>query len=507
MQSTSGNDIMGNLVALSSDIDGTNPRVSMILAAGHGKRIKSEKSKMLHKVWGVPTVQRVVNAACDGLESDNQVIVAGKKAREVATTLGMRPHRMFAFQSEQKGTGDAVRIGLKLIIDLDYDGDVYVFPGDMGLLNSEEVRQFRKRFEENLCDMIVLTGEYHGDPELNYYGRILRVPEYDINGNASEDDFDKVIEIKEHTDIIEMSEGTPYQVEFNQQSYAFFREELLHLREFNTGIYAFRSVPFKSCINMLTADNVQGEYYITDMIKIFNQQNLTVRSAPASDSSTVLGFNNKSVLQEMDGIARERVYDQLKDLISISDKDDFYIADEVVDHILELDETSAPLDIKIGKGVYINVGVRLNNGVIIKNRAVLDGNIELGKNIKIFENVIISTYPEQRLSIGGNTQILQGNLLKGELSIGSDCKIESGVNITGSDEFPTRLGNGVLIKGTTYIFGSTVENDVCIEHSVLKCKRIERTVQKNGSVKAIRWVMPLPEGLDSIQPLNSHPAG
>jgi bifunctional UDP-N-acetylglucosamine pyrophosphorylase/glucosamine-1-phosphate N-acetyltransferase len=67
--------------------------------------------------------------------------------------------------------------------------------------------------------------------------------------------------------------------------------------------------------------------------------------------------------------------------------------------------------------------------------------------------------------------------------------------------FP-RLGNNVLIKGTSYIFGSIIEDDVWIEHSVLKCKHVERTVRKDGAVQPIRYVLPLPEGLDSLHSLD-----
>ena len=132
---------------------------------------------------------------------------------------------------------------------------------------------------------------------------------------------------------------------------------------------------------------------------------------------------------------------------------------------------------------------------------MLEGNIQIGENVVIHENVHLSTYPHQALTIGKNSCILQGDIIKGNLTIGENCQIESGVNMTGADESPTRIGNNVLIKGTSYIFGCIIEDDMWIEHSVLKGKHVERIVRRDGSVQPVRWVLPLPEGLDSIHSL------
>ncbi len=494
-------DKIAQLEALSSKINESEPAVAMILAAGHGKRIRSEKSKMLHNIWGVPTVTRVANAARDGLGASNLIIVVGIKAVEVAQAIGKAEQRVFVYQGEQSGTGDAVRVGLQALPNPKYHGAVYVFPGDMGLLNREAVRDLREDFEKHPCDMIVLTAEYQGNPAQNYYGRIIRVPERDADGRPAGDDAGKVIEIREHRDILAMAPDKPYRAQYNRRTYSFTRDELLNLREFNTGVYAFSAAPLMKYIETLQPDNTQGELYVTDLIAIFNKNGLTVRASSAKDPSTVLGFNNKSVLKEMEKIAREKAYDRLKDLILIEDKNDFFIADEVIEQILELDKTSAPLDIEIGKGVHLGPNVKLDKGVVIKSRAVLDGNVVLGENVKIHENVSLSTYPHQTLRLGRNSEILQGDIVKGNLIIGENCRIESSVNMTGADEFPTRLGNNVLIKGTSYIFGSIIEDGIWIEHSVLKCKYVERTVRKDGTVQPIKWVLPMPEGLDSLHSL------
>ena len=75
-------EVDAHLANLSSDIDSNSDSLAIVLAAGHGKRIKSETSKMLHEIWGVPTVVRVANSAKQGLNSTNQIIVVLDLPRE-----------------------------------------------------------------------------------------------------------------------------------------------------------------------------------------------------------------------------------------------------------------------------------------------------------------------------------------------------------------------------------------------------------------------------------------
>lgn len=494
-------EIEAHLKRLSRPLNFNDKNIAIILSAGHGKRIKSETSKMLHKVWGIPTVMRVARAAQFGLESENQIIVVGIKAVDVANACGSRNNRSFAFQAEQCGTGHAVKIGLQVFDGHQHDGNIYVFPGDVGLLSDEVVNNFRQDFENTICDMMVLTSMFRGEPEDNYYGRIIRVPEKDDEGEPSRE-AGMVIEIKEHKDILALADDAPYTIRYHDRNYSFTKQQLIAINEFNTGLFAFKAKALNEKINHLREDNVQGELYITDLINIFNRDGLTVGATATKDENAVLGFNVKSVLKQMENIARDIVYEKLKDIITIEDRDDFFIADEVVDQILEMDKTSGPLDIEIGRGVYIGPNVKLNKGVIIHGDARIEGHIVLGEYVIIDQGVNISTYDHQIMHIGANTEIFKGDIIKGNLVIGNNCRIEAGVNITGSDEYPTRIGNNVLIKGTSRVFGCTIEDDVFIEHCVLKYYNVERTVRKDGTIQPIRWVLAPPQGLDSIRSIN-----
>lgn len=477
----------------SSKLAATTKEVAVILAAGHGKRIKSQRSKMLHKIWGVPTVQRVFNACISGIRKVNTIIVVGIKAEDVMQAVGNRNNTCFAFQESQNGTGHAVQVALKKIRNKSFDGTVYVLPGDMGLLDEKTIKSFRQEFINSNSDMMVLTGIYEGDPVENSYGRIIRVKDKDEFGIPSLDR-GKVIRIMENKDIHALPDDRPFRIKYDDRTYSFTKEELIENNEYNSGVYAFKYSRLKELIKLLSSDNVQKEIYITDLIGLFNEHGYAVQAVSPEKQYVVMGFNNKSVLKEMEAIARKIVYEKLKDVIEIEDPDDFFIDDEVVESILKMDKKNIPLDISIGSGVYVGSGVKLNYGLELKRNVKAWGNVHFGKKVVVRENAQLSTFPHQTFKIGDNVEIFWGDIIKGNIKIGDNSRIESSVNMTGSDEHPLTIGKKVLIKGTSYLFGSRIGDNVNIEHSVLKQKKI-----KNGG--DVSFYLPETEGIENISDL------
>lgn len=494
------NTIHKKVKELSSNFNKNIKDTAIILAAGHGKRIKSQRSKMLHNIWGIPTVERVFNAACNGLGKVNFVIVVGIKALDVIDVIGKRENTLFAYQSEQKGTGHAVQVALDSISN-SYDGTIYVLPGDMGLLDSDTMENFRQEFLNSSSDMMVLTGIYEGDCSKNSYGRILRVKQTADDGTDSGSETGNVIEILEHKDILAIKDENVYQTEYKGKKYSFTKKELLENREFNSGVYAFDSKKLFELVYSITSDNAQNEIYITDLISLFNKKGYSVSAVSPQEQCVVMGFNDKSVLKEMENIYRDKIYDKLKNIIDIQDPEDFYIHESVVENIIEMDKDEIPLDIKIGKGVYIGKGVKLNYNLELKKNVYVNGNVKFGKFNTISENVYLSTFPEQEFILKDNVKILWGDIIKGNIIIGEGTTIESSVNMTGSDEYPLRIGNNVLIKGTSYIFGSIIEDDVHIEHSVIIKKKVRRVINNDGKVQPVKFFLPIPMGMDAIEDL------
>jgi bifunctional UDP-N-acetylglucosamine pyrophosphorylase / glucosamine-1-phosphate N-acetyltransferase len=486
------------LKQLSSPFAGSSSTLAVVLAAGHGKRIKSEKSKMLHEIWGVPTVERIRRAVVKGLPGANVTLVVGVKAEEVARTVGEQPGTQYAYQEQQKGTGHAVQVALrgKRLGATRY---CYILPGDMGLLTAGELRTFHKAFVRSGCDMMVLTGTFDGDPSENYYGRIVRAKARTADGGQSRH-AGMVIEIKEHKDILALK--GPYEVSYRGERFAYSREELLGIAEFNSGVYALRMKPLLTHVYRIRSDNAQNEIYLTDLIGMFNRAGLKVGARPATEPAVVLGFNNKSVLKIMNTIARRHVYEQLKDIVSFDDPDDFYLAEEVVEQILRMDR-DGPLDIRIGQGVSVGPGVRVNVGLDLQKNVTVNGEVHFGRGVKVGRNSQLSTHPGQKMLIGEHVEIMVGDSLSGAIRIGDHSRIEGGVRITGSDDHPVRIGSHVRIKGTTYLYGCTVEDGVLIEQCFLKQKRVRAVRLEDGSVQPVRFYLPLPEGMDSVRDITA----
>lgn len=287
--------ILQTIDDLSSEMNKDVKEIAIILAAGHGKRLKSEKSKMLHTILGVPTVERVYNACKNAIDGINTVIVVGIKAEDVMEYLGKRERTVYAYQEEQHGTGHAVQVALKGLNEIPNEAIVYILPGDMGLIDAETIKQLSEDFLKSKADMIVLTGLYEGKPKDNYYGRIVRVKEN--NGN--------VIQIMEHKDILALPDDKPYTVTYNGKEYSYTKEELLNNNEYNSGVFAFRYDKLAEMIGKLKSDNVQSEIYLTDLIALFNEKGYAVAAASPEKNYVVMGFNTQEVLKEMNEIAKK----------------------------------------------------------------------------------------------------------------------------------------------------------------------------------------------------------
>ncbi|HSP88207.1 MAG TPA: NTP transferase domain-containing protein [Ignavibacteriaceae bacterium] len=501
MKNSENAEIYKKIEGYSSPINPQVNEISIILAAGHGKRIKSQKSKMLHKIWDVPTVERVYNACKNAIDGVNNIVVVGIKAKDVIDVIGKRESTIFAYQENQNGTGHAVQVALQKLDNNFKNGIVYILPGDMGLIDKESLISFRNEFIKTKSDMLVLTGQFEGNPKENLYGRIIRVKDFDEKGNSSGDDNGSVIEIMEYKDILALKDDVPYRINYKNKIYSYTKKELLENNEFNSGVYAFDFKKLTSLINSLSSDNAQKEIYITEMISLFNKNGFSVKATSPEKPHVVMGFNNKSVLKEMETIARSEVYEKLKDIIEINDPDDFFIHESVVEDILLMDKQGIPLDIYIGRGVHIGKGVKLNYNLILHKNTFVSGNVQFGQNVEIGRDVHLSTFTDQTFKIGNHVQILSGDIIKGNIIIGDRTRIESSVNMTGSDEYPLRIGLGVLIKGTSYVFGSVIEDGIYIEHSVIIRKKVERIEMEPGVIQPVKFYLPKPEGVESIKDL------
>ena len=232
----------------------------VILAAGLGKRMQSNKPKVMHTIAGRPMLAHVLGSA-QALDPDEIVVVVGHGAELVQKAFEGTPKIGFALQLPQLGTGHAVLQSVPLLKEDGKDDVTLVLYGDVPLVQPETLRALLAARGKGIA---VLT-EILDDPA--GYGRIVR----DADG--------KVCAIVEHKDAT---------------------EERRAIQEVNTGIIAAPTTALKAWLNRLTDNNAQGEYYLTDIIGMAVADGLGVEVAHPGAHYETLGVNSRAQQAELE---------------------------------------------------------------------------------------------------------------------------------------------------------------------------------------------------------------
>jgi bifunctional UDP-N-acetylglucosamine pyrophosphorylase/glucosamine-1-phosphate N-acetyltransferase len=238
------------------------PVVAVILAAGKGKRMKSDLPKVLHKLGGRPMVEYVIQTAKEvGVEKI--ILVVGHKWEKTQKLLKHLPVE-FVIQDEQLGTGHAVMQTKDRLSD--FDGDILVLCGDVPLLKSSTVKKLLEEHKTKKAKATVLTAIIE-DP--SGYGRIIRNKDGMV---------EKIVEDKDAT------------------------VDEKKVKEINTGTFCFDSKSLFSVLGKITTDNKQGEYYLTDVLDLLRKENLPIWAVVAANSQETLGINSQEELEKMEQI-------------------------------------------------------------------------------------------------------------------------------------------------------------------------------------------------------------
>jgi bifunctional UDP-N-acetylglucosamine pyrophosphorylase/glucosamine-1-phosphate N-acetyltransferase len=239
-------------------------KVALILAAGKGKRMKSDLAKVLHKLNGRYIVEYVIDAVRQaGLE--RQILVIGHQAEKVEKALsGIGVE--FALQAQQLGTGHAVMMAEPLLDG--FRGDLVVLCGDMPLVKPRTIRRLIDERHKLGAAAVVLTAILD-DPAK--YGRIIR------------DEKGLLKAIVEYRDADNQVRG---------------------IKEVNTGAYCFDWEKLQPILRHLGDDNDQGEYYLTDSVSILVGQGEPVGAIVAEDPNEGFGINSASELEIVENIIK-----------------------------------------------------------------------------------------------------------------------------------------------------------------------------------------------------------
>lgn len=394
--------------------------IALVLAAGKGTRMKSDKSKLVHKIYGKELVKRVVETAKKSGVND-VVTVVGYKKEQVQQVLG--DSVKYVYQNEMLGTGHAVLQAEDYLKDK--HGKVIVLNGDVPILRPETVKKFIEKSIKNKEYATILTAIYNNPTG---YGRVVR----DIGGNVKA--------------IVEEKDAT---------------EDERNIQEINAGIYCFDIQELLKALKELKPNNVQNEYYITDVVKIMNDKGLKTGAVIVEDNTEILGVNDKIQLELLTKVLKLRINQyHMKNGVTIEDIDNTYIYDDVeigTDTVIH-PNTTIKNDVVIGKDCELGPNAYIREGCRLADR------VKIGSFVEIKKAIIGEGAKVPHLSymgdceIGAKTNVGCGTITcnydgfnKSKTIIGEHCFIGSNVNLVA----PVKLGKNSFVAA-----GSTITNDV-----------------------------------------------
>ena len=245
----------------------TGKITTVIMAAGKGKRMNNpDKSKVMYELHGIPLISYVINLSLN-VNSEYVVLIVGHQKNSVidyvkAAFKDVMNKIRFADQDVQLGTGHAVMMAENLLKD--FEGDILILSGDVPLLKTDTVSSFLNFHFENQNDASLISAEVENPAG---YGRVLR----DAGG--------KFYDIREEKDC---------------------NDEERKCREINSGIYLIKSRLLFESLKHLKTDNAQGEYYLTDVFKIFNKSGKKTGAFMVNNIIEISGINTAEQLLQLE---------------------------------------------------------------------------------------------------------------------------------------------------------------------------------------------------------------
>jgi bifunctional UDP-N-acetylglucosamine pyrophosphorylase/glucosamine-1-phosphate N-acetyltransferase len=433
----------------------TSPIHVVVLAAGKGTRMKSQRPKVLHPLAGIPLVAHVLRTV-DELQPASTTVVLGHEAASVERALTEHHGLGFVVQEPQLGTGHALLQAETALAGK--TGVVLLLSGDVPLLRAETLRRLVAHHGAHRAAATVLTTVLR---EPFGYGRIVRAAGQIVR-------------------IVEERDATPQEREIG---------------EVNTGIYAFDLPPLFDALRSVATENSQGEYYLPDLVGIYRARHLPVETLAVDDPSEVRGVNSQAELAALAGVVRRaRVEALMSGGVVCLDPDTTYVdmdvevgADTVLHPSVYLDGRT-----RIGAGCEIHAGARIVDCVV--EDGALVGNYSVLQASRVGDNAVVGPFarlrPDSDVQEGahvGNFVELKKTVLGpgskanhlaylGDATIGAGVNVGAGTitcNYDGVKKHPTIIEDGAFIgsdsqlvapvrvgKGAYVAAGSSVTADV-----------------------------------------------
>jgi bifunctional UDP-N-acetylglucosamine pyrophosphorylase/glucosamine-1-phosphate N-acetyltransferase len=393
----------------------------IILAAGAGTRMRSSKPKVLHELAGLPMVEHVYNTSNKLGAKQIQVVYGhgGDLLKQRCNHFNVD----WSLQAEQLGTAHAVQQASPNIED---DAVALILYGDVPLIKAETLETLIKNADGDNVSLLTVKLD---DP--TGYGRIVRE-----NG--------KVVSIVEHKDA---------------------SDEIKLIQEVNTGILALRAGYLNECLKKIDNNNVQGEYYLTDVIALAVNDGNEVITTQVAHSYEVEGVNDRKQLARLERIFQSGIAEKLlTDGISLADPQRIDVRGE-----LNVGNDSF-IDINcVFEGeVNLGTGVRVGAGCVIKDSTIACDCVI--KPYSVIENAIIDKLTE----VGPFARIRPGTHLKENSRVGNFVEIKN-----------TQLGENSKASHLSYLGDSEIGKNVNIGAGTITCNydgaNKFKTVIKDGA--------------------------
>jgi len=308
---------------------------AVVLAAGEGTRMRSERPKPLHLLCGRPMILHVLDAMAE-IDVRRVVVVVGHRGEWVTKTLVQHaPPSMqieFVEQLARTGTGDALAVGLTGLPDDDDEvEDVVVLPGDTPLLRPQTLAALVRAHRTEDAGATLLTAVVQNPTG---YGRV-------VHGKDG-----AVARVVEEADATE-------------------DEKLID--EVNTSIYCFRRSILAPTLRRLSPANAQGEYYLTDAVGVLDSAGYTVRSLVLLDSMEAAGVNDRAQLAVAEAELRDRINERwMRRGVTMWDPERTYVDAEAT----------------------LAADVSLLPGVILRGACRIGAGVEIGPNVMLTDTVV-----------------------------------------------------------------------------------------------------------------------
>ena len=378
----------------------------VILAAGQGKRMKSDLPKVLQPLAGRPMLTHVIDAA-RALGAADIHVVYGHGGERVRDTLHGDDLR-WALQAEQQGTGHAVMQAMPAIGD---DARVLVLYGDVPLVRPETLRRLLDAAGDGRLALLSVRMKAPAG-----YGRVIR------------DRGRRVVRIVEHRDA-------------NAKERA--------IDEVNTGLLAAPAAHLRRWLDGITNDNAQGEYYLTDVVVQAVKNGFGIEAVVADSEDEVLGVNDKMQLAEVEAVNRRRRAEEL-------------MAQGVT--LVDPARVDARGPVEVGRDVHIDVNVVLEGTVRLGDRVRIGPNVVLrncviGADTEIFPSCVLDdAVVGERCHVGPFARLRPGAVLDDEVHIGNFVEVKK-----------SRLKRGAKANHLSYIGDATVGERVNVGAGTICC--------------------------------------